>query len=190
MENMITIVSGLPRSGTSMMMRMLDAGGMPVIVDHIRKPDEDNPVGYYEFEKVKKTKEDSAWLDSARGKAVKMISQLLLDLPPTHRYKVIFMQRDMQEVLSSQKTMLKRRGVPDETSDEEMEKFFKIHLSDVERWLRKQPNIEILYVDYNDTMKNPEKSAQTINAFLGDVLDVGKMAMAVDNSLYRNRRPA
>jgi hypothetical protein len=190
MENVITIVSGLPRSGTSMMMRMLDAGGMPVVVDHVRKPDEDNPVGYFEFEKVKKIKEDSSWLNGVQGKVVKMVSQLLYDLPSSYRYKVIFMRRNMQETLKSQQKMLERKGTQDNIADEDMLRFFQKHVADVEEWLRKQPNIDVLYVDYNETMKNPANSAHAINTFLGGALDPGKMATAVDKSLYRNRRPA
>jgi hypothetical protein len=190
MQDFITIVSGLPRSGTSMMMRMLDAGGMDVVVDHVRKPDEDNPVGYYEFEQVKKIKEDASWLDSVKGKVVKMISMLLYDLPSNNHYKVIFMNRNMQEILTSQRTMLERRGAKDESSDEEMERFFNKHLVDIERWLHDQDHIDVLYVDYNDAVKDPVKSAQQVNAFLDNTLNVEKMAAAVDGLLYRNRRPA
>ncbi len=188
MEKTITIVSGLPRSGTSMMMRMLDAGGMSVVVDNVRKADEDNPVGYFEFEKVKKIKQDASWLKDIEGKAVKMVSQLLYDLPANYRYKVIFMKRNMQEMLKSQQKMLERKGTQDNVADEDMLRFFQKHVADVEEWLRKQANMEVLYIDYNDTMKEPAKSARAINTFLGGVLDSSKMATAVDSSLYRNRR--
>lgn len=190
MKDTITIVSGLPRSGTSMMMRMLDAGGMEVVVDNIRKPDEDNPVGYFEFEKVKKIKEDVSWLDGVKGKAVKMVSELLYNLPSNNRYKVIFMKRNMQEMLKSQAKMLERKGVKDDSSDEEMTRFFQKHVADIEKWLRDQAHIDVLYVDYNDAVKDPLKSAQRVNAFLDNSLNADKMAAAVDGSLYRNRRPA
>jgi hypothetical protein len=190
MHDIIMIVSGLPRSGTSMMMKMLIAGGMEVIVDNIRKPDPDNPMGYFEFEKVKKIKDDASWLDGVRGKAVKMISMLLYDLPSIYRYKVIFMTRNMQETLTSQRTMLERRGVADNSSDEEMERFFDKHLNEIKGWLHDQANISVLYVDYNDAVKDPLTSAQQVNAFLDNTLDTAKMVEAVDGSLYRNRRPA
>src|SRR5262245_12295550 len=106
----ITIVSGLPRSGTSMMMSMLEAGGLGALTDGIRAADEDNPKGYYEFERVKKIKQDTAWLADAKGRVVKMISQLLLDLPAAYQYRIIFMRRNIDEILASQKQMMVRRG--------------------------------------------------------------------------------
>ena len=190
MQDVITIVSGLPRSGTSMMMRMLEAGGMDLVVDNVRKADEDNPVGYFEFEQVKKIKEDISWLDGVRGRAVKMVSELLRHLPAHNRYKVIFMRRDMQEMLKSQRTMLERKGVKDSINDEEMARFFQKHVADIEEWLRKQPHIDVLYINYNDAVKEPLKSARQVNAFLANTLNADKMAAAVDGLLYRNRRPA
>src|SRR5436190_8775031 len=106
----IIVVSGLPRSGTSLMMQLLDAGGVEVVTDNLRSADADNPRGYYEFEKVKQVKRDASWLPGVRGKAVKMVSQLLLDLPPTERYRVVFMERDFEEMLDSQERMLRRLG--------------------------------------------------------------------------------
>ena len=116
----VIIVSGLPRSGTSMMMKAIHSGGIEPIIDHIRKADEDNPKGYYEFEPVKKTKEDTSWLADAPGSVVKMVYRLLYDLPGNYDYRVVFMQRDLKEVLASQKKMLDRSGkgrrgaIPDE----------------------------------------------------------------------------
>src|SRR6516162_7002633 len=110
MDSEIVIVSGLPRSGTSLMMQMLAGGGVEVVTDHLRTADTDNPRGYYEFEKVKQVKRDASWLPEIRGKAVKMVSQLLLDLPPTERYCVVFMERDFPEMLNSQERMLARLG--------------------------------------------------------------------------------
>jgi hypothetical protein len=190
MQEIITIVSGLPRSGTSMMMRMLSAGGMEVVVDNVRKADEDNPIGYFEFEQVKKIKEDASWLDGVKNKAVKMVSELLYDLPSNHRYKVIFMRRDMQEMLKSQRTMLERKGVKDEINDEEMARFFQKHIATIEEWFRGKAHIDVLYVDYNDAVKDPFKIAQQVNAFLDNALNTDEMAAAVDGLLYRNRRPA
>ena len=108
MNSVITIVSGLPRSGTSMMMRMLEAGGMEVVTDNIRKANGDNPHGYFEFEKVKKIKEDSSWLDETFGKVFKMVSMLLYELPSDKNYKIIFMKRNMKEIMASQRIMLKK----------------------------------------------------------------------------------
>lgn len=184
----ITIVSGLPRSGTSMMMRILQAGGMPVLVDNIRKADVDNPKGYYEFERVKQIETDQAWLKDAKGKVVKMILSLLKHLPDTYAYKVIFMQRDMDEILASQAKMLIRRGEdPDKVSAEEMADLYAKFLNWFESWVKKQAHIDILYVDYNETLQNPQPTVNAVNAFLGGGLDTQAMVQVVDPTLHRNR---
>lgn len=187
----ITIVSGLPRSGTSMLMKMLEAGGIEPLTDNIRTADEDNPKGYYEFERVKQLKQDSDWLEDARERAVKIISALLKHLPQDHAYvyKVIFVRRKLEEVLASQKQMLIRRGEPADTiSDEKMAELFRKHLSQVEAWMDEQPNVEVLYVSYNEVLEHPQEQAQRINQFLGSTLDVERMASVVDKSLHRQRR--
>ena len=188
-RNTIVIVSGLPRSGTSMMMKMLEAGGLSLLTDHLRTPDEDNPKGYYEFERVKQLpKGDTAWLAEAEGKAVKVISALLEHLPPTYHYKVIFMNRNMQEVLASQRKMLIRRGEdPNKVSEEELARLFRKHLRKVKNWLRGQPNMEVLEIDYNAMIANPLPYVQRINAFLGGWLNEEAMIQVVDPTLYRNR---
>lgn len=186
---MITIVSGLPRSGTSMMMGMLKAGGMEVMVDNMRKADEDNPKGYYELEKVKQIKQDASWLDSAEDKALKMVSMLLYDLPAERSYKVIFMKRKMEEILASQRRMLARKGQDGAgASNEEMARIFAKHLTDMERWLENQENIDVLYISYNDVIRNPLENAQSVNRFLGNRLSIQEMVRVVDESLYRQRK--
>jgi len=186
----VVVVSGLPRSGTSMLMSMLDAGGIPPITDHIRTADEDNPKGYYEFERVKALdKGDTAWVSDAQGKSVKVISALLKYLPPEYQYKIIYVRRNMQEILASQRKMLVRRGEdPDKVDDAQMAALFEKHVSQVESWLREQPNIQVLYEHYSDILADPEKEARRIDDFLGDSLQVERMAEAVDPDLYRNRR--
>ena len=135
-QDTVTIVSGLPRSGTSMMMRMLEAGGMEILTDEIRTADEDNPKGYYEFERVKQIEHDQAWLEDAKGKAVKMIVALLKHLPSGYFYKIIFMERKIEEVLASQREMLVRRGEPtDRISDEKMAALFHKHVEQVRSWI-------------------------------------------------------
>jgi hypothetical protein len=189
-QDAVIVVSGLPRSGTSMMMKMLQAGGMQVLTDNIRRADEDNPEGYYELERVKQIEHDKAWLDAARGKAVKMISALLKHLPSTHHYKVIFMSREMGEILASQKQMLIRRGEPTgAVSDEKMAAIFQRHLAKVQAWLAQQPNIEVIHVRYDETIREPLLQAERVNALLGNCLDVEEMARVVDPELYRQRRP-
>ena len=171
-----------------MMMKMLQAGGLPLLTDEIRTADEDNPKGYFELERVKQLKEDSAWLDEAKGKVVKVISQLLFDLPPTHQYKVIFMRRRLEEVLSSQKQMLLRRGkfdpaVPEET----LRATFLKHLDTVTEWMRMQKHVDVLYVSYNRMLEEAGPFVDRINTFLGGKLDVEAMRAVVDRNLYRQR---
>jgi len=185
---MIIIVSGLPRSGTSLMMQMLKAGGMEVLTDNIRKADEDNPKGYYEFEPVKKTREDPSWLNRAEGKVVKMVSMLLYDLPSDRQYKIIFMKRRMAEVLASQARMLERQGKHrTEEDDRKIGRLFEEHLAEIEEWLAQQKNMEVLYISYNDIISDPLANAQKINRFLGNHLDIEKMSAVVDPALYRQR---
>jgi len=187
-RNTITIVSGLPRSGTSLMMMMLEAGGMPVLTDHIRTADTDNPKGYYEFERVKAIERDQAWLKEADGKAVKMISALLKYLPQNYAYRIIFMRREMEEILASQRQMLIRRGEPTDTvSDERIAGLSHEHLHRVATWIDDQPNIDVLYVNYNEILKDPLTQARRTAEFVDIDLNVEKMSQAVDPSLYRQR---
>jgi hypothetical protein len=187
-SEVITIVSGLPRSGTSMMMKMLEAGGLPVLTDHIRAADADNPKGYYEFERVKLIARDKSWLPEARGKAVKIISELLKHLPPDYHYRVIFMRRQIEETLASQRQMLIRRGERvSSAGDERMAKLFRRHLVWLDSRLKKQANTEVVYVDYGAVIANPAEQAKIINQFLRHRLDVQAMASVVDPSLHRQR---
>lgn len=184
----ITIVSGLPRSGTSMMMQVIEAGGVPALTDNLRTRDEDNPQGYYEFEPVKKTKEDPSWVPGARGKVVKMVYRLLYDLPGDQEYRVIFMRRNIDEVLASQKIMLQRSGKQGAAiSDERLKELFVGELEKFEHWIATRKNFSILSVDYSDMVASPGEQCRRINEFLGGVLDGDRAAAAVDPSLYRNR---
>jgi hypothetical protein len=188
MDSEIIIVSGLPRSGTSLMMQMLESGGVEVVTDHVRTADTDNPRGYYEFEQVKKIKRDTSWLPATRGKALKMVSQLLYDLPPSERYRIIFIERHLEEMLSSQEKMLERLG-RSAAPREEMRRAYSRHLERLHTWLRQQRNMEVLCVNYNDLVERPEGQAESVGAFLGGAVHVEAMVRAVDPSLYRNRRP-
>ncbi len=187
MDSKIIVVSGLPRCGTSLMMQMLDRGGVPVVTDHVRAADTDNPRGYYELERAKKIKEDASWLPEARGKAFKMVSQLLYDLPAREQYLVIFMERDLDEMLLSQEKMLARLGRPVAPRDQIKSAFIQ-HLARLREWLARQRNIEVLYVNYNELLERPAAEAGRVASFLGGRADTEEMARAVDPSLYRNRR--
>jgi len=190
-SNTVYIVSGLPRSGTSMMMRMLEAGGMKILTDHLRPADDDNVQGYYEFERAKKLKDgDVKWLNQARGKTVKVISSLLEYLPRDYRYKIIFMERDMHEILASQRKMLIRREKPNEQADDKaFASLFERHLKQVKAWLPSQSNMDVLYVDYNGLLRNPRPHTEAITEFLELPLDVPAMLGVPDERLYRQRNP-
>jgi hypothetical protein len=188
--NVITVVSGLPRSGTSMMMRMLEAGGLPVMTDHVRVPDESNPKGYYELEQVKQMKDgDTTWIVDSRGKVVKIISALLEYLPPSYEYRIVFMQRNMGEVLRSQREMLARRGEPiDRLGDHYLADLYEKHLSRVSAWLEQQPRMQVIYLHYNQIMADPQPSIDRLAEFLDPIpLDPTRMLSVVESSLYRQR---
>ncbi len=186
---MITVVSGLPRSGTSLMMQMLGAGGMPILSDGERRADVDNPRGYLEWERIKQLPKDPASIAEAEGKAVKVISQLLLSLPPQHEYRVIFMQRPLPEVMASQDEMLRRRGNFDPGEDHSVvARAFQDHLSDVYAWLHGKAHVRVSRVQYHAVLRAPKETAETVARFLEVPLDVEAMVRQVDGSLYRQRR--
>jgi hypothetical protein len=187
MTSAIIVVSGLPRSGTSLMMQMLDRGGVEIVADRVRLADVDNPNGYCEFEPVKAIKRDATWLPATRGKAFKMVSQLLYDLPPSESYRILFMDRDMDEVLLSQEKMLTRLGRTPPPR-EQMAKAYTIHLERLHEWLGRQANISNLRIRYSDLIARPRDLAERIRAFLGNAVDVKRMVQAVDPALYRNRK--
>ena len=185
---MITIVSGLPRSGTSLMMQMLAAGGMTLLTDYERKADEDNPRGYCEWEPIKSLPKRPDLIDEAEGKVVKVITQLLMAIPEGRDYKVIFMERPLPEVLASQDEMLRRRGKTDALSHELMTKAFRDHLADVQAWLVRRTDVAIHRQGYRKVLQDPIICSTAIRDFLGLDLNVEAMAGEVDPSLYRNRR--
>ena len=185
---MITIVSGLPRSGTSLMMQMLVAGGMPALSDGERRADTDNPRGYLEWERIKTLPNDPGCIAEAEGKVVKVISRLLQSLPAGHEYKVIFMQRPLHEVLASQDQMLRRRGTYKEGANPAIiAGAFEKHLREVDAWLGGRSYVKDLRVLYHDVLAKPEEVSRSVGEFLGIALDVGVMVQQVDQSLYRNR---
>lgn len=185
----IVVVSGLPRSGTSMLMKMLDAGGVATVADGQRVADEDNPRGYFEDERVKKLAKDKdkSWVRAARGRAVKVISFLLKELPEDNNYKILFLRRDLKEILASQAKMLERRGEKNSVDDARMIELFEKDLAKVYKLLDESPHFEWLEVHYKQIVENPQPEARRIAEFLGGNLDAAKMSSVVEQSLYRNR---
>jgi len=185
----IIVVSGLPRSGTSLMMQMLEAGGLEILTDRIRTADESNPQGYYEVERVKELDKggDPSWLKESKGKAIKIIAFLLRHLPDTLNYRVIFMQRDLHEIVVSQNKMLVQRGEKADTDDDQVLDAFKQHLLRTRALLTSRECFERLEVSYNEILEAPAAQAKRVSDFLGGALDVESMAAAVNPQLYRNR---
>lgn len=185
----VTVVSGLPRSGTSLMMRMLEAGGLEAVQDGEREADTDNPGGYYELERVKALdRGDTAWLADAEGKALKVVSALLTHLPPHRPYDVVFMSRRIAEVLDSQKRMLRHRDEADAAvDDDELRRFYHSHLAEVGTWMDTTEGVRALYVDYGSLVAAPAAGVARVARFLRRRLDTAAMAGVVDPSLHRNR---
>ena len=184
------VVSGLPRSGTSMMMRMLEAGGLPILADGERGADIDNPKGYFELERIKHLEHetDKSYLRAARGKAVKVISFLIKELPDENDYRVLFMRRDLDEVLTSQQKMIDRLESEDaDASAEAMKEAFRNDIARVRVLCRTRPNFALFEIHYKDAVADPAAASRAVNAFLGGRLDEAAMRAAVDASLYRNR---
>ncbi len=187
MRPYITIVSGLPRSGTSMMMRMLEAGGIPALTDELRTPDEDNPNGYYEFEDVKSIDSNADWLDDAPGCSVKMVYSLLKHLPADRNYRIVFMRREVSEILQSQKKMLERSGIETDISDATMKALFERELRQFYTWLPSQSHLNLINISYNELLSRPQSTIALINNHFDETLDVHAMNAMVDQSLYRHR---
>ena len=188
----IVIVSGLPRSGTSMLMKMLEAGGLSIMTDAERGADIDNPKGYFEFERIKdlEKEKDKSYVRQGRGKALKVISFLIKDLPDENDYRVIFMRRDLGEVLTSQAKMIDRLGSDDTSADDEaMKEAYRNDIVRTRLLCKKRRNMELIEIHYRETIESPAKSARKINVFLDGEFDEAAMVQAVDESLYRNKAP-
>ena len=185
--DVITVVSGLPRSGTSVLMQMLSAGGLAVLADETRPPDEDNPRGYLEYDPVKRTATDASWVPLARGKAVKVVHLLLAHLPAGFQYDVIVTHRRIEEVLASQRRMLERHGRAPALGDAALARVFSAQLATAEQQAAARPEVRLLVVDYAELIAEARSVAARIASFCRARLDPDAMARAVDPALYRQR---
>ncbi|GAK51790.1 type I phosphodiesterase/nucleotide pyrophosphatase [Candidatus Moduliflexus flocculans] len=185
----IIVVSGLPRSGTSMMMQMLMNGGLPILADNARPADESNPNGYYEYEAVKRLDRENAWLKNAEGKAIKIVAQLLFFLPARYNYKIIFMLRDMNEIIRSQQAMLARQGKTGTQTPSAaiLRRNYQRIIAKVMRWSDAKHNVSLLYLNYADVVQHPQQQAEQIHQFLDGTLNPVTMAAVVDAALYREK---
>lgn len=184
---MITVVSGLPRSGTSLVMQMLEKGGMDMLTDYIRKPDENNVRGYYEYDKVKSLRKDASWLGEAEGKAVKIIAQLLPFLLPRYQYVVLFVERNMEEILQSQEKMLKDLGQKTISDSNQLAVIFEQQLNRVKQWIENRSNIRMLCLQYSRLILHPREEVAKIQEFLNIDMDIGAMSSAIDPSLWHQK---
>ncbi|MDP7035643.1 MAG: sulfotransferase family protein [Planctomycetota bacterium] len=185
----VVIVSGVPRSGTSLLMNLLEAGGVFPLTDGVRSADEDNPRGYYEYEPVKQMAEERSWIPDARGRSLKVITRLLRFLPSQERYLVLFMRRHLEEILDSQEVMLRRRGIEEEgVSRSQMMVAFDREIEETLGWIDVQPNMKKLEVNYNRLMEDAATELGRIQEFLGRELDRAAMLERIDPDLYRQRR--
>ena len=183
-KGQIVIISGLPRSGTSLMMQILNEGGVEALTDNNRKADKSNPKGYFEYDPVMAIHKDNTWLGKAQNKSLKVVAPLLKYLDPKYRYKVIFMNRDISEVIKSQQKM---KGKNPDILPINLFEAFKRQLSMVEIWKNEEPGVELIYVNYQDVLNNTQITLEHIESFIG--LDLNKQAMAscVDKTLYRTK---
>lgn len=183
-KDQIVIVSGLPRSGTSLMMQMLDRGGLETLIDKKRKADESNPKGYYEYEPVMSIHKNNSWLEKGKNKAIKIVAPLLKYIDPQYRYKIIFMVRDLDEVIKSQQKMI---GKDPNVFPVRLYNSYKKQLEAIEVWKNLEPGVEIIYVDYKDILEDPESIVDKISSYIGLELNEKEMIQCVDKSLYRNK---
>lgn len=186
-KGVITIVSGLPRSGTSMMMQMLEAGGMDIMTDRVREADNSNPKGYYEYEPVKSIIRDNSWLSEAPGKALKVVAPLLQHLSADYEYRIVFMERDLTEILRSQQIMLGKTKAEAEAFPVMLADAFKKQMEQAKAWIERTPNAEVLFISHAEALQNPSEVAENVASFLGSGLDISKMQTVVDPSLHRNK---
>jgi hypothetical protein len=184
----VTVVTGVPRSGTSLVMQMLAAGGIEPLTDGLRLPDDDNPRGYFELEAVKRTRRDASWVREAVGRSVKVIHALVTALPADRAYRLIWVHRPFEEVIASQRAMLARHGAGDDVlAPERLAEIFRAQVQEAERWVAAQPGFASLAIDYHAVLDDPRAAAQSVDRFLGGGLDCRAMAGVVDAGLQRQR---
>ncbi len=189
-RDFVTVVSGLPRSGTSLVQQMLAAGGFDVWTDGVRAADPDNPRGYFELEAARRLQADADWVARARGRAIKVVSAQVRHLPPDLAYRLVLVRRDLHEVVASQQRMLARRAAEDAAGPppERLVALYDAELRELERWLRARPAFARLDLGHAELLADPLAAARRLEAFLGAGLDVAAMARVVEPGLYRQRR--
>lgn len=182
---MIVVITGLPRSGTSVLMQMLAAGGLPPLTDGLRTADDDNPRGYWEWEAAKRLPRDPNQILAAEGRAVKVVTPLLPHLPKGPAYRLLLIRRDTLEVARSQAAMLARTGASPALPIPEMALALAGTLRQTEAWLARQPHLRVLCVEHAEVLRSPLSAAQRMTEFLALRLNTAAMAAQVDSQLHR-----
>ncbi|RIK96576.1 MAG: sulfotransferase family protein [Proteobacteria bacterium] len=190
MRRFVTVVTGLPRSGTSLAMQMLRAGGIPLLADERRAPDADNPRGYFEYEPVRRLARDAGWMAEAVGRAVKVVAPLARHLPPGFEYRVLLVRRDLAEVIASQERMLARRGEPNAggLAPERLAAVLAAQLAETAAFFARSAGVRTLPLEHAALLRDPAAAAAAIDAFLGGGLDRAAMCAVVEPALHRERR--
>jgi hypothetical protein len=190
MSDRIAVVSGLPRSGTSLVMQMLAAGGIAPLCDGVRAPDADNPRGYFEYAPAKATRRDASWVAGAGGRAVKLAHALVAALPAGPEYRILLLRRNLAEVLASQRAWLARRGLASGgLPDARLAAVFRAQLEELEAGVAARARASLLRVEFAQLIGHPLRAARELRAFLGLPLDCPAMAAAVEPALQRQRAP-
>lgn len=186
-KNDIIVVTGLPRSGTSLVMQILQSMGIDLFTDNKRSPDQSNPRGYFEHELVKTIEYDTSWIKKVEGKAIKIVSPLLVYLPNNYNYKIIFMDRVLDEIVQSQEKMLLVNGVPNPQIEPEVIK--QIFIKDLKQawsWIRELSHSESLEISHSKLLKKPESELEKVNGFLNIKVDLENTLKVIDKKLYRS----
>ena len=179
----VIIVSGLPRSGTSLMMQMLQAGGISIIYDNKRPADEHNPYGYYELEKVKRLEQDNSWIEKCTGKALKILYHLLKYLPETTHYKIIFMQRNLKDVVISQDKMLESYSKAVLSDNAKVMTLFEEERKQIISWIENKSNMDVLYIEFSDVLADQKKVVLQLSDFLGSNLELQSMQAVINPAI-------
>jgi len=184
--NDIIVVTGLPRSGTSLMMQILQSMGIKLFIDKHRAPDQSNPKGYFEHELVKTIERNNFWIKDAKGKAIKIVSPLLMYLPVNINYKIIFMNRLLDEIIQSQERMLSERGKENNTINSEvLKQIFIKDLNLSRKWIAKQSQSKYLEISHSKLLENPKPELEKIKTFLDIPIDLRSTIKVIDKKLYQ-----
>lgn len=183
---MITLITGIPRSGTSLMMQLFKAANVDIATDAIRTEDDNNPKGYYELEAVKGIVKNNAFLKDLDGKTIKIVAPLVTFIDLSLEYRVVFMIRDLDEVVQSQEKMV---GKDQQDQKEKFKTMYAMHIEKSRQFLNSH-NIPFIEIQHRELLQNPELSLKRLIDFCGWETPLEELKSVIDHSLYRNRKDA